>query len=127
MRSDGYSPATRRARIQAVEAFAHYSGTNPRSLTAYHVRRYLLERPLKTWSRLAYLRHLRAFALWAGIPDPTDGIRRPAQPRRLPDPLPEDQLRRLLQFVEHPVERAWVLLGAYAGLRAHHRRLCGGG
>lgn len=119
MRSDGYSENTRRARIQALEAIAHYCGTKPESLTVYDVRSYLLHRQLSPWTRLVYLRHLQAWARFANIPDPTEGIRRPRQPRLLPDPLPEEHLSRLLQHLDSAIERTWVLLGAYAGLRAH--------
>jgi integrase len=118
MASDGYSENTRRARIQAVDAIAYYSGVDPTRITDYHVRRYLTAKALKPRSRLAYLQHLAAWAKFAGVPDPTAGVRRPPTPRSLPNPLPEHQLQLLLQRVEGD-ERCWVLLGAYAGLRAH--------
>lgn len=118
MLSDGYSAATRKARIEAVAAFAYFSNVRPEKLTDYHVRLYLQTHELSAWTRLTYLRHLRAWADFAGVPDPTADIRRPRQPRRIPQPLPEDQLRTLLATVTGD-ERVWVLLGAYAGLRAH--------
>jgi integrase len=118
MTSDGYSPATRKARIQAIEAFAYYCGVPPEELTDYHIRKYLTEHHLSTWTRLAYLRHLRAWGNYLGVPDPTAEIRRPRQPRRLPNPLSEENLQRLLAAVTGD-ELVWVLLGAYEGFRAH--------
>jgi integrase len=118
MVSDGYAKATRKARIEAVEAFAYFCQVPPESLTDYHVRLYLQTHQLSPWTRLAYLRHLRAWAAFLGVPDPTAEIRRPRQPRRIPNPLSEAQLAVLLDVVAGD-ERAWVLLGAYAGLRAH--------
>jgi integrase len=119
MVSEGFSPQTVRSRLQIVRQVAAHEGTNPAELVTAHVRTFLAARPLTDWSRLAYLQHLRAWARFAQIPDPTEGIRRPHTPRLLPDPLSEDSLLRLLQHLSGSVERVWVLLGAYAGLRAH--------
>lgn len=121
MAADGYAAATRRVRLQVVDRMARHAGVEPDALRPSHVRDYLLAHPLKPWSRIKYLQHLRAWAEWTGGPDPTAGIRLPPQPRSLPDPLPEPELARLLA---HLAERdhklyTWALLGAYAGYRAH--------
>lgn len=118
MTSDGYSEATRKVRVSVIATFALYCGVRPSELTDKHVRQYLAEHHLATWSRIAYLRHLRAWAKFAGVPDPTADIRRPTQPRSVPHPISEQNLLRLLDAL-HGDERVWVLLGAYAGLRAH--------
>lgn len=118
MVSDGYSAATRKARIEAVSAFAYFCQVAPEDLTDSHVRLYLQTHDLSAWTRLAYLRHLRSWAVFLGVPDPTAEIRRPRQPRRIPNPISEAQLVTLLGAVAGD-ERLWVLLGAYAGLRAH--------
>lgn len=120
MASEGFSPLTVRTRLQVVRQVSYFAGRiDPAELRVEHVRSFLASRPLATWSRLSYLQHLRAWAKYAGISDPTAGIRRPSTPRTLPDPLPEDALLQLLQHIKDENERCWVLLGAYAGLRAH--------
>jgi integrase len=48
--------------------------------------------------------------------DPTVGIRLPSPGRSMPRPLTDDQLSLLL--AGSGPERAWTILGAYAGLRA---------
>lgn len=116
---DGYAPSTVRIRLAVIRLVAEQAGVEPDALRPEHVRDYLLRHELKAWSRRAYIGHLKAWARFAGIPDPTEGVRRPPQPQAVPNPLPEGQLARLLQHLTVPAERAWVLLGAYQGLRAH--------
>ncbi|WP_461110794.1 tyrosine-type recombinase/integrase [Streptomyces calidiresistens] len=78
---------------------------------------YFASRPLKPWSRRTYLNHLQSFGKWRGV-DLVTGIRKPPAPRSTPNPLAEEELGRLMTSARGP-HRAWVLLGAFCGLRAH--------
>lgn len=117
MQADGYAAATRRVRVRDVAAVARWAGVPPERLTVDHVRAYFGTRDLAAWTRRKYLEHLRAFARFAGIADPTEGIRAPRQPRGTPRPVTESDLGRLLATGNARL-RAWVLLGAFCGLRS---------
>lgn len=73
------------------------------------------------WTRYTYAHHIRAFFRWATEArrldgDPACRLGRQRQPRSLPDPVDDDELRVALQSPE-----PWfiaVVLAAYAGLRA---------
>lgn len=77
---------------------------------------------LRPGSRRTELCHLRAWARWALDndiidADPCRRIRPPRCPRAVPKPMPEHAIR--LAIADAPARiRAWVILGAYAGLRA---------
>lgn len=117
--ADGYSPRTVEARRTAVMVFSRASGVAPEGLAREHVLAYLSGRPLAVRTRRAYLSHLRAWSAWLGDEDLTAGIRRPPTPRGVPRPVTEAQLARLL-IAARPGhrERAFLVLGAYAGCRA---------
>lgn len=123
MQTDSYAPATVRVRVQVLTQLCDVLDVAPRDLTETHVRAYLAERELTDWSRLSYLQHVRAFAAWAKIDDPTEGIRRPRYPRNMPRPVTDVDVRRLLAAcgagLPHARLRCWILLAAYAGLRVH--------
>ena len=78
------------------------------------------------WSpgtRETYHGALRSWYVWATQPDdprldwdPSALLPRPDRPRRLPRPVTDDQLRRILTEASNPYRR-WSLLAAYAGLR----------
>jgi len=77
------------------------------------------------WSaetRAVYFGHLYGFYAWSvdtGRLDanPMAGLRRPKAPRGLPRPVTEAELRSVLDRAEQPW-RTYILLAAYAGLRA---------
>lgn len=121
MRASGLAPATVAVRQRVVAAVARAAGVEPAQLDAGHVLSYLGGHDLAPWSRRKYGEHLRAWATWAGLPDPTVGVSAPRQPRGVPRPVSEDQLVVLLdtaaQLGGRDV-RAWVLLGAFCGLRS---------
>lgn len=82
-------------------------------------------RNLAATSRLDYVCHLARFYEWAakvGYVDhnPASELTKPRKPKRLPKPISEAELKRLLLHVGYrrPL-RTWVVLGAYAGLRRH--------
>lgn len=73
-------------------------------------------------TRGTYLGHVRGLYRWAVENDyldrdPTVGIRTPRIPRRLPRPLSEAELADAITTAP-PRVRAWIILAAYAGLRA---------
>lgn len=81
-----------------------------------------LDRYASASTRATYLGHLRSFFRWrcendANAHDPTAGIRTPKVPRRLPRPISECELQEAIATAT-PHVRAWVILAAYAGLRA---------
>lgn len=115
--AQGYAAGTVRAKVGAVSYVCADQGVEPAALTVEHVVTYLARRPLATWTRRAYIRHLRAWATWAGLPDPTAGLRMPPAPRAVPRPLGEQELAQLLAVADGEV-RTWIVLGAFAGLRS---------
>lgn len=118
LRAQGYAATTLKLKLQAVRCFTAAAGIDdPRELTVEHVVDYLGSRELAAWTRLKYLEHLRDFAAWAGIADPTDGVRMPKQPRGIPRPISEQALATLLGAATGRT-RAFIILGAYAGLRS---------
>jgi integrase len=116
-RADGYSSNTIGARVRCVRAIAKAAFVRVEDLTVDHVLSYFGARSLKPWSRRTYLNHLHAFGKWLGV-DLVAGIRKPPAPRSTPNPLPEEELSQLAAHTEGR-QRAWVLLGAFCGLRAH--------
>jgi integrase len=122
MRSDSYSLETIRGRCDVIAHLHAYTGGE---FTEVAVRAYLNSRPLSPWSVITYLNHIRAWAKFLRIVDPTADIRRPRTPEFTPRPVTEPQLRTLLAAADIRT-RAWITLGAYAGLRAAETaQLCG--
>jgi integrase len=116
-RADGYSRNTIGARVRCINAIARHAGTVAGELQVQFVVAYFADRELRPWSRRTYLNHLKAFGKWLGV-NLVEGIRKPPAPRSTPDPLPESDLKKLVD-AEEGASRAWVLLGAFCGLRAH--------
>jgi len=72
-------------------------------------------------TRCAEISHLRGFYAWLVEHDhlavnPAVRLRRPRRPRRLPNPMPDDDLRLALDTAPEPI-RTWIALAAYGGLR----------
>lgn len=116
LRAQGYAANTIRAKVEAVERLTRLVGVEPEAITLDHVLE-LMDRPLEPWTRRKYLEHLRAFAGWAGIEDPTAGLRAPHRPRGVPRPVSEQQLSLMLAVAPRRA-RAYIVLGSYAGLRS---------
>ncbi|CCH77768.1 hypothetical protein BN12_2200009 [Nostocoides japonicum T1-X7] len=116
--ADDYAAATLRSREAAVRLISRHAGVAPHELTQAHVIDYLAAHPEQArWTRLKYLQHLRAWAAFAGIPDPTLDVRRPTTPKGRPRPINDAELGRLLA-VATGRSRLFVMFGAYAGLRS---------
>lgn len=124
----GYSACTVSSRLKVVRKAAAHAGVAPGDLQRDHVLALLGSRDYATWSRRTYLQHLTAWAVWIGRPELTAGIRRPPVPHSHPDPVPEQDLQRLMRYLaDRPRALAWTALGAFAGLRAAEvARLTGG-
>jgi integrase len=118
LQDQGYSPATVNAKVTVVALAAAHAGVLPEYLTRSEVLAWLGSSPRSDWTRIKYLSHLSAWFGWLGVPDATAGIRRPRTPVGLPKPVSEEDLAAMLALATGRV-RAWVLLGAYCGLRAH--------
>lgn len=116
LRAQGYSPNTVRAKCEVVAAMARFCDVEPDQLQPEHVEQYLA-RDLAAWTRRKYLEHLRAYARWSGMADPAQGLRSPRRPRAVPRPVSEQALAELLAAAT-PRTRAFVILGAFVGLRA---------
>ncbi|WP_160049930.1 site-specific integrase [Nocardiopsis sp. FR4] len=117
-RADGYAYNTIRARVNCIKAIAKHSGLAPNRIRAEHVQEYFSTRFLTSWTRRTYLNHLSSFGKWLGR-NLIDGLRKPPAPRATPDPIAERDLKDLLRSATRPDHKAWVLLGAFCGLRAH--------
>lgn len=71
-----------------------------------------------------YVMHTSAFYSWLVRPmrvleeSPAEDLMRPNVKRLLPRPIPEDQLTFALDACTDPMVFTWMILGAYAGLRA---------
>jgi len=73
-------------------------------------------------TRRNYIGHLHQFFLFVADRTgrselPTEKIRRPRQPRRLPHPIRDEHLRLAVDRAPNPEMRCWLLLAAYGGLR----------
>jgi integrase/recombinase XerD len=83
-----------------------------------------LGRPgLSQWTRHSYHAHVRSLFEWmrrTGVrpDDPSVDLRSPRRPEGMPRPLTQGQVSAVLAAA-HGSVRTFVLLGLYAGLRAH--------
>jgi site-specific recombinase XerD len=85
------------------------------------LREWLWGRELAPKSRNVYTTALRRFHTWLrirGLSDynPTEMLPMPRLPRRLPRPVPLDQLHIVLTRTRYP-ERLWCTIAAYTGAR----------
>jgi integrase len=124
LRAQGYSPATLRLLLGVVRMACEDAGCKPVELRPADVVGFL-GRDLAPATRRGYIWALRAYASWADLGDLCELVRRPRAPRAVPRPCSEADLRLLLEASTGRV-RAWVVLGAYAGLRSFESaKVCG--
>lgn len=114
-------PRTIVARRETLLRFTNYTGEPLREATREHVTAYIDQANAPATKRV-YLAHLVGFYRWAVDEeligqDPTRRVPRARIPARLPRPIPEADLAVALAAAEGHV-RAWIILGAWAGLRA---------
>jgi integrase/recombinase XerD len=123
MRAAGRSNATIRTRLSGMQTLCHHAGRdNPAKIVAADVTSWLgdCEKP---WTRSTYWMTVRCWVEWALdehiiCADPTAGLPRPRQPQCVPRPVSDAVIRALLASPPSRV-RAYVALGALAGLRVH--------
>jgi integrase/recombinase XerD len=114
-------PRTIQARRDVLRRFANYSGVQLLDTTRPMVEAYIDQAQAPATKRV-YLSHLVGFFAWACDEefidtDPTRRVARARIPARLPRPIPEHDLAIALAAAEGHI-RAWIILGAWAGLRA---------
>lgn len=96
---------------------------DPQLVTTSEVEEWLSTPGWSAWTRSAYDGHLRSFFGWfrktGGRPDdPMLDVRRPRTQKSLPRPLTDAQVALVLASSSGRLH-TWLLLGLYAGLRAH--------
>lgn len=118
MLAQGYSRNTIKVRTSTIRTLARAAGVAPEGLRREHLLAYLAGQDYAPWTRRKYVSHVRAWCAWLGTGDVTAGVRVPPAPRGLPRPISEAQLRRLLLAATPGRERAFIVLGAFCGLRS---------
>lgn len=114
-------PRTIEARADVLRRFTNWTGLPLAATERHHVEGYLDTKNAPATKRV-YLCHLAGFFSWAVDEeiypaDPTRRVARARIPQRLPRPIDEADL--LAAYAAAPdMLRAWITLGAWAGLRA---------
>ena len=107
----------------AVRRFLAFAGDRPlEELQRADVEAWIDTLGVELGARRNYLGHLHQFFLFVadatGHPSlPTEKIRRPKEPRRLPRPIRDDHLALALERAPSSEIHSWLLLAAYEGLR----------
>jgi integrase/recombinase XerD len=123
MRAEGQSDATVRTRLTMINALVRASEVPAEQLTRRELDAWLARRELAQNSRNAYWRGAKEFwrfLVQEGVIDrnPLEGRRVPRKTVTLPRPLTEAELARVVQAADTVRMRAWLLLGARAGMRS---------
>lgn len=127
LRRRNLSPGTIEQRRLALARFERFIGRSIIDAETEEVQAFL-DRPVRDGSArkpetvAAELAHLRGLFRWLVLEehrkdDPTMRVPRPKLPRRLPRPIPENDLARVVEQAPDRV-RPMLMLAAYAGLRA---------
>ncbi len=119
MRAEGFTAATVRTRLTVVNVLGH-AGMDPVTASSDDLQSWLADLN-SGWTRRTYSVSARAWfdhlVREGARPDhPLDGLRPPKTPRRHPRPISDDDLATVLAAATGNV-RAFVILGAFAGLR----------
>jgi integrase/recombinase XerD len=118
----GWSVNTIKCRRDALVKLARDSGTPLHEVSALQLATWL-GRHSTAWTRNTYFSHARSFFGWLQrsghrADDPTTAIPRSPKPRGAPRPVSTQQLMDALDGAGwHPY--AFIVLGAYSGLRVH--------
>jgi integrase/recombinase XerC len=121
MKAAGRRPRTIESRLSCLHRFEALCGKGLRDATRDDVEDYI-EAQRAVATKRVYLAHLRAFYRWALDEslidhDPTRRVVAPVVKRGVPRPISEAELARAIGTAT-PMIRAWMMLAAYAGLRA---------
>jgi|JI10StandDraft_1071094.scaffolds.fasta_scaffold359987_1 integrase len=119
--SSGRRPRTIESRRTFLHRIERVTGTPLADLSRDQVEDYI-DSLVAPATKRVYLAHLRAFYGWALDEellsvDPTRRVRAPRLKRPVPRPISEHDLSRALAAAT-PLVRAWMMLAAFAGLRA---------
>jgi len=119
----GWSVNTIHLRRGCIRRLAQHAGVLPEDVTTRHVAYWLASIPGPA-TKSTYYRSARAFYGWLVATgqrpdDPTAALPRLRVPRRAPRPVKTDDLRRALENIASGRAYAYIVLGAYAGLRVH--------
>jgi site-specific recombinase XerD len=105
---------------------ANFAATHPGfpDVTATQITNWLGRPNYAQWSRATYFGHLRSyftFAVDVGFVqvDPMARMRHPKPGKSVPRPLTPAQVAVVLAAATNTNLHAWLILGLYAGLRAH--------
>lgn len=117
----GRRPRTITARADAIRRFQRWCAVPLFDATREQIEEYLDTTKAQATHRV-YLAHIRGFYRWCVdeemlTKDPTRRVVGPNQPKGVPRPISESDLARALA-VAPAMERAWMMLAAFAGLRA---------
>ena len=117
----GLKPDTLRKRELHLVAFDRWLGASYLTVTADQLGSFLDGRRLGDKARYLWLSNLHRFYVWAigqelTGHDPTAKIERPRTARPVPRPARSDELAGALERAS-AVERCWILLAAYQGLK----------
>ncbi len=123
MRAQGLSERTIGERTGTMRQVLTHAHTDPLTLAAADILAFLA-RPLSASTRATYHASIRAFCAWMQrtgrrADNPADRTPRPRRPKSRPRPIEASQLHALLATANRRRTRAYVLLGALAGLRVH--------
>ncbi len=118
------SPRTTEERIRVITLFAAEAGCDPATAQSLHVMRWL-QSHVADWSdstAATYHSYLRTWFTWLLIQEhrvdnPMLKLGSPRYPDRVPRPVPDDGLVRLLTTRMHHRTRVMILLAALAGMR----------
>lgn len=109
-------------RRRVLNAFARHRGNDLLTATYLELVAFVTRGETRgPDARCAEVSHLRGFYKWAQdheliATDPSARLRRPRRPRRLPRPMPDDDVAQALATAPEPV-RTWLFLACYGGLR----------
>lgn len=111
-------------RTSLLERLAASAGVEALELTSDHIIAFIGARHLGRSSAATYLAHVRAFFRWAAIlglrvDDPTLVVPKPKRTRGTPKPLATEKVPEVISLIRRRKTKMMVLLGLYAGLRAH--------
>lgn len=118
------SPRTTEERVRVISLFAAETGCNPVAVKAPVIMAWLRDHA-NDWSdstAATYHSYLRAWFKWLTLFDhridnPMVKLGSPKYPDRLPRPVPDDGLLRLLTTPMHHRTRVMILVAALAGMR----------
>lgn len=125
MRAHSMSERTITESLRTLRRFQKTAGYPLAHMPALTISRFLASDHFGANTRNTYYGHLWRFYTWLHtedqIPNPMarPHARAPRRQRLEPHPLTNEQLRALLASRMRPKTRAMILLGAFAGLRAH--------